>query len=341
MGTTYKDAGVDIEAGDALVDWLVDSAKDVAEPPPHQDKVVAGIGGFAALFRAKFQNYKSPCLVSSTDGVGTKVKIASDLGRFDTVGQDMVAMCVNDLVCVGAEPLFFLDYYATGKLQLEHAKAFLTGVRKACHASGCALIGGETAEMPGVYSGNDFDCAGFSVGVVDEGETLGAHRVKSGDRIIGVSSSGFHSNGYSLLRKVFAKDMDSWAEKLLIPTHLYVKLVLGLKSQAHGQLHAVAHVTGGGMDNLLRVVPKEMGIQLNPWPVPAAFLEVKRRAGLDWPQMLITLNCGIGLTLTVDEKYFSQAAEYVKAQGYQAYDLGTVKAGAHKWQIDYSKLDNS
>lgn len=337
MGTTYKDAGVDIEAGDALVDWLIESPKN--GKTPHQDKIVSGIGGFAALFRASFGHMKSPCLVSSTDGVGTKVKLASDLGMLEGIGQDLVAMCVNDLICVGAEPLFFLDYYATGKLRLDHAKTFLTGVRQACHESGCALIGGETAEMPGVYSGEDFDCAGFAVGVVDEHDTLGSHRVELGDRLVGVSSSGFHSNGYSLVRKVFAKDAEQWAQQLLMPTNLYVKLVLRLRQELKNSLHAVAHVTGGGMDNLLRVVPAELGVELKPWPVPDLFLELKKRAQLPWMEMLKTLNCGVGLVLTVDDSSFEKTVNTVKACGYAAYDLGVIgDRYPGEWKLDFDKL---
>ncbi len=212
MAIDYKQAGVDVEAGDALVDWLKASAP---ARWPHQDRLVAGIGGFAALFRADFKELSEPCLVSCTDGVGTKIKVAVHFDSFKEVAQDLVAMCVNDMVCCGATPLFFLDYYASGKLRLPAAKNFLAGVQAACIESNCALIGGETAEMPGVYEGNDFDCAGFSVGVVDRPKALGAHRVQAGMRLLGVSSSGFHSNGFSLLRKVFAQDMDQWREQLL------------------------------------------------------------------------------------------------------------------------------
>lgn len=338
MASRYKEAGVDVEAGDALVDWLVNNDAAEASPTPHQDKIVSGIGGFAALFRAQFQNMKSPCLVSSTDGVGTKVKIASEFNRYESVGQDLVAMCVNDLICVGAEPLFFLDYYATGKLELSHAKSFLQGVRKACNESGCALIGGETAEMPGVYHKNDFDCAGFAVGVVDEAKALGMHQVKKGDRLIGIESSGFHSNGYSLLRKLFANDLDKWVNKLLIPTHLYPKLVRTLLNEEQS-IHAIAHVTGGGLENLLRVVPDGLALELKPWEVPDLFLEVKRRGEMDWADILVTLNCGIGLVLYVSENSFKSCMETVVKSGYRAYDLGVVVPGLEKkWTLDFNKL---
>jgi phosphoribosylformylglycinamidine cyclo-ligase len=342
VATTYKEAGVDRDAGDALVDWLSESKSESGRnKTPHEDKIVSGIGGFAALFRANFQHMKSPCLVSSTDGVGTKVKLAADFGRFENLGQDLVAMCVNDLACVGAEPLFFLDYYACGKLDLIAAKQFLTGVRRACHESGCALIGGETAEMPGLYHGKDIDCAGFAVGVVDEAEVLGAKNVKIGDRIIGVSSSGFHSNGYSLLRKVFADDINDWIDVLLRPTHLYSQLVREAKL-AKG-LHAVAHVTGGGLDNLTRVIPDGTSLDLKTWDVPKMFHEVRQRAKLDWPEMLRTLNCGVGLALYVDSQSFDAISNVVKKMNFEVYDLGRVvasqKSGEDKsWSLDVTKI---
>ncbi|OFZ15988.1 MAG: phosphoribosylformylglycinamidine cyclo-ligase [Bdellovibrionales bacterium RBG_16_40_8] len=343
MASTYKNAGVDIQAGDALVDWLVKDDGRSERRKMHEDKVVSGIGGFAALFRAQFGGMKSPCLVSATDGVGTKVKIAAEFARYNDIGQDLVAMCVNDLVCVGAEPLFFLDYYAAGKLDLKVAKVFLSGVRRACEASGCVLIGGETAEMPGVYQKNDFDCAGFAVGVVDEKDTLGAHKVKLGDCLIGVASSGFHSNGYSLLRKVFAKDIKKWAEVLLRPTHLYVSLVRHIIKEKL-QLHAVAHVTGGGLDNLLRVIPDNVQLALKPWRVPDIFHEVKKRAKLTWPEMLRTLNCGIGMVLMVDAGDKSAVMKVVRSQGFQPIELGHViktdkKNPKKNWQLDYSRLE--
>jgi phosphoribosylformylglycinamidine cyclo-ligase len=322
-GINYKSAGVDVEAGDQLVEWLKESAP---KKVPHADKLVSGIGGFAAVFRLRFPEMKKPCLVSSTDGVGTKIKLAAHFKKYDTVGQDLVAMCVNDLVCGGAEPLFFLDYYATGKLELEAAKSFLDGVRNACHASGCALIGGETAEMPGVYHGNDFDAAGFAVGIVDEDEILGAHRVSIGDQVLGVSSSGFHSNGYSLLRKVFEKDLEQWRDKLMTPTHLYAKLVLELKRE--GWLHAVANITGGGMENIPRVMPKGTMLPLVDWSWPAEFCEVQDRTGMSREEMLKTLNCGIGLALVVPPgKTAAEVEARVRAHGYQVYPLGTIEKG--------------
>jgi phosphoribosylformylglycinamidine cyclo-ligase len=336
---TYKNAGVDVKKGDDLVDWLIDS-----NPSKKKEKnVVSGIGGFAALYRVPWQKYKSPLLVSSTDGVGTKVKLAAQFNRYEGIGQDLVAMCVNDLACVGAQPLFFLDYYASAKLNLRAAQSFLSSVRGACRASNCELIGGETAEMPGVYAKNDFDCAGFSVGIVDESAVLGAHNVRAGDCIIGVASSGFHSNGYSLLRRVFARDLKKWSNILLRPTHLYSPLVQNLLAKKIA-LKAAAHVTGGGLDNLLRVVPSGTRLELEPWPVPHEFLEVKARAKIQWPELLRTLNCGIGFVLFVGEKDFDSARRAVKASGFASFDLGRVaknKAepkGEPVWTLDTNRL---
>lgn len=323
MSVDYKQAGVDVEAGDALVDWLKANAPTRW---PHQERLVEGIGGFAALFRADFKEMKEPCLVSCTDGVGTKIKLAVHFDRYQEVAQDLVAMCVNDLVCCGAKPLFFLDYYASGKLRLPAAKSFLAGVQAACLEAECALIGGETAEMPGVYEGNDFDCAGFSVGVVDRANALGSHRVNAGMRLLGISSSGFHSNGFSLLRKLFGPDIDQWREELLRPTALYVKVVqaaLALDRDKRN-LHAIAHITGGGMDNLPRVLPKYTEAVIKAWPVPAPFLEVKKRSGMTWMQMLQTLNCGIGMVWVVTDDGFDSMRELVQDHGFKAFDLGDL-----------------
>ncbi|MGE0763193.1 MAG: phosphoribosylformylglycinamidine cyclo-ligase [Bdellovibrionales bacterium] len=319
----YKQAGVDVAAGDALVDWL-----KATQPQkfPHQDKIVSGIGGFAALFRADFLGMKEPCLVSCTDGVGTKVKLAAEFGRYREVAQDLVAMCVNDMICCGARPLFFLDYYATGKLDLKAAQDFLGGVREACHQSDCALIGGETAEMPGVYQAKDFDCAGFSVGVVDKPKALGPARVSEGDRLLGFASSGFHSNGYSLLRKVFEKDLTQWADVLLRPTALYVKPVLELVDM--GGVNALAHITGGGLDNLPRILPNGMVAEISPWVIPAEFSEVQRRSKMTWEQMVATLNCGMGMIAVVQADHFAGLLEKAEALGLKPADLGVVVKGA-------------
>lgn len=311
MAIDYKQAGVDIVAGDALVNWLQSSNQQKKDK-----RIVGGIGGFAALFRADFRKMKSPCLVSSTDGVGTKVLLASHFNQYDGVGQDLVAMCVNDLLCVGADPLFFLDYYACGKLDLKNAQEFLSGVRRACAEVDCSLIGGETAEMPGVYKPEDFDCAGFAVGVVDEPKALGAHKVKVGDVVIGVPSSGFHSNGFSLLRKVFEKDLDQWRDKLMVPTALYGKLVKNLRKNVKG-LRACANITGGGLENIPRVLPYGTTLAVEPWFVPEPFKVVKERTGMSWEKMLVTLNCGLGFAVIVDAK------DSVKTQKIVAKEMGS------------------
>ena len=323
----YKAAGVDVAEGDRLVDWLKDSAPIKA---PHADKLISGIGGFAAVFRMQFPQMKKPCLVSSTDGVGTKIKLAADFQSYATVGQDLVAMCVNDLVCCGAEPLFFLDYYATGHLDIEVAKVFLEGVRRACHQSGCALIGGETAEMPGIYHGRDFDAAGFAVGIVDEDKLLGPMRVAAGDQVIGVSSSGFHSNGYSLLRRVFAPEIESgdqeWRDILMRPTHLYAPLVLELARAE--MVSAVANITGGGTENIPRVLPKGTCLHLLNWAWPEPFGLVQDRTGLSRVEMLQTLNCGLGLALVVKKAHVDQVCAAITRHGYQAFPLGVVEEAA-------------
>lgn len=321
MAIDYKAAGVDVDKGEALVDWL---KSNQPKQSPHQDRLVSGIGGFAALFRASFPEMKSPVLVSCTDGVGTKVKLAAQYGGYQQVAQDLVAMCVNDLICSGAQPLFFLDYYASGRLDLESAQLFLSGVQKACLESNCALIGGETAEMPGVYQAADFDCAGFCVGVVDESHVLGSHRVQWGDRVVGVSSSGFHSNGFSLLRRVFESDLDDWADRLLTPTALYVQLARKLNQLAG--IRAYAHITGGGMDNLLRVVPQGTQLHLKTWQVPEMFLEVKKRGKMNWRSLLSTLNCGIGLAIYVAAEDEDQVHQIVNCEGFSSFSLGDVEA---------------
>ncbi len=334
MKLDYKASGVDIEKGDELVEWLktLQTPKD-----PHRDKLVSGIGGFAALFRADFKKYKKPLLVSSTDGVGTKVKLAVECGVYEYLGQDLVAMCVNDLVCCGADPLFFLDYYATGKLQLEHAKKFLQGVKSACNQSHCALIGGETAEMPGVYAANDFDCAGFVVGVVDEEEMFGAHRVNIGDVVVGIESSGFHSNGYSLVRKLFANEIEKRKNELLKPTHLYVDFVSKLKSSV--RVHAAAHITGGGIHNLPRVIPKNMNVKLDAWRLPPLFLEARKKAQIDFAELTQTFNCGFGFAVVIDEKNSKKVIEVAKECGFSSQVWGRIVEGSNEVELDFAKME--
>lgn len=314
----YKSAGVDVEAGDALVDWLQTEKR----PWPHQERIVGGIGGFASLFRIQFPEMKKPCLITCTDGVGTKVKLAAEFQDYSGVGQDLVAMCVNDLICTGGVPLMFLDYYATGKLDIKAAQPFLKSVSEACRNSNCALVGGETAEMPGVYHGNDFDCAGFAVGVVDEEKTWGAHRVVKGDRIFALSSSGFHSNGYSLLRKVFEADRDKWRAELLKPTALYVQVNEAIKVGC--EIHAAAHITGGGIENIPRVLPEGWGWERKEWPWPEPFKEVQRRTKMTNEEMLKTLNCGIGFCYIAPESSRAHIQAEGKKFGFQVFDLGEV-----------------
>lgn len=315
----YESAGVSTKNGDDFVEWI----QQQNSPMPHAQNIVDGVGGFASLFRFKFPEMKKPCIVSCTDGVGTKVKLASHYNDYSGVGQDLVGMCVNDLICTGGRPLFFLDYYASGKLDLKNAKSFLSSVRKACDASDCALIGGETAEMPGVYQGNDFDCAGFAVGVVDEDARWGAHRVKSGDRIFGIASSGFHSNGYSLLRKVFEKDLDQWKDLLLTPTRLYVDLTLAVSQKI--PVHAAAHITGGGIDNIPRVLPEGAHWEKKDWPWPDHFKEVQARTGMSKEEMLTSLNCGIGFCFVIEPQYEKDLREIVARWNYEVHDLGGVQ----------------
>ncbi len=316
--TSYKSAGVDTEAGDSLVDWL----QSYGKKQPHQDRIVTGIGGFASLFRWDFSPYKKPCLVTCTDGVGTKVKLAAQWRTFRSVAQDCVAMCVNDLICTGGRPLLFLDYYATGKLNLVWAKEFLSGLRDACEESDCALVGGETAEMPGIYQEEDFDCAGFAVGIVDEDEALGAHQVKKGDILIGVSSSGFHSNGYSLLRKIFAHDLEKWKKFLLEPTALYVKLMADV--QKNCKVHAAAHITGGGIENIPRVLPSHLHWIKKDWEFSEIFKEVQRRTNLSDDEMKRTLNCGIGFVFIVPASEEVNLKATIQKHGYGFYDLGRL-----------------
>jgi phosphoribosylformylglycinamidine cyclo-ligase len=314
----YKSAGVDVEKGDQLVEWI----QETGVPGPYADKMISGVGGFASIMKFDFPEYKEPCIVSGTDGVGTKLKIAVHFDKYDTIGQDLVAMCVNDLACCGAKPLFFLDYYATGKLELAQAQPFLAGVRKACVEVGAMLIGGETAEMPGVYRDRDFDCAGFAVGIVDRPAILGSHKVQDGDVVIGVSSSGFHSNGFSLLRKVFENDMDKFEKELLEPTALYTNLVLELMKVG---VHAVAHITGSGMENIPRVIPQGLSLRMKSWEWPAIFREVQKRTGMSDKEMLGTLNCGIGLVAILPAAQAAAARAVIERMKFKTYDLGVIE----------------
>jgi phosphoribosylformylglycinamidine cyclo-ligase len=320
MGTSkdYKSSGVDVEAGDRLVDWI-----KTQKPLGDHKNIIGGLGGFSALFRLDLEKYKKPILVSCTDGVGTKVKLAVELNQVKATGVDLVAMCVNDMITCGADPLFFLDYYASGKLNLENAKEFLTGVMEGLALSDCSLVGGETAEMPGVYAQGDYDCAGFCVGVVDETKIIDGKSMNVGDIAVGISSSGFHSNGYSLLRKLYVADFREHADLLMTPTRIYVGMIKKLKEKC--EVKALAHITGGGiLGNVPRVIKQGLALKIQKWPWPDSFLEVQRRAELDSRQMLETFNCGIGFVVFVSKNHLATVVNESKAFGWNAFQIGTV-----------------
>ncbi|MFZ3229192.1 MAG: phosphoribosylformylglycinamidine cyclo-ligase [Pseudobdellovibrio sp.] len=331
----YKKAGVDIQTGDELVSWLQNSDTTAAssltsnsintksDVPDYKKRVISGIGGFAALFDGRFSNMKKPLLVSCTDGVGTKVKLASYFDDYSTIGQDLVGMCVNDLICTGGTPLFFLDYYAVGKLNLKSAQSFLSSVKSACEKSHLVLIGGETAEMPGVYQESDFDCAGFSVGVVDDEKRWGAHKVELDDVILGIESSGFHSNGYSLLRCLFNNEFEKYKNWLMQPTQLYVDVMLSLKNEVN--VHAAAHITGGGVENIPRVLPEHLKANLKSWTFPECFQEVQKRSGMTTEQMRITFNCGIGFIVIIPKSELELAQNKINLLGLKTYHLGFIE----------------
>ena len=327
---TYADAGVDIDAGNALVDKIKPLAKRTMRPG-----VMSGLGGFGGLFDLKAAGYKDPILVAATDGVGTKLRIAIETGQLETIGVDLVAMCVNDLVCQGAEPLFFLDYFATGKLDVTDAARVVSGIAEGCAQSGCALIGGETAEMPGMYQKNDFDLAGFSVGALERGCSLPAN-VAQGDILLGLRSSGVHSNGYSLVRKLVELSGLAWdapspfgsgtlGEALLMPTRLYVKQVLAVLAQ--GGLHGLAHITGGGLsENIPRVLNAQQGVSINleSWALPELFQWLAQQGGLSQAEILKTFNCGIGMVLVVAAEAQAQITALLKEMGEDVIELGRV-----------------
>ncbi|SFR38280.1 phosphoribosylformylglycinamidine cyclo-ligase [Yoonia tamlensis] len=333
-GLTYADAGVDIDAGNTLVERIKPAAKRTARPG-----VMAGLGGFGALFDLKSAGYTDPILVGATDGVGTKLRIAIDTGNVDTIGIDLVAMCVNDLVCQGAEPLFFLDYFATGKLELDQATRIIEGIAAGCEASGCALIGGETAEMPGMYHDGDFDLAGFAVGAMERGADLPAG-VAEGDILLGLASDGVHSNGYSLVRRVVEMSGLAWSdtapfadatlgEALLAPTRLYVKQTLA--AVRAGGVHALAHITGGGLtENLPRVLPEGLGAQidLGAWELPPVFRWLAETGGMAEAELLKTFNAGIGMVLAVDAAEAEALTVLLAETGETVHHLGTVTKGA-------------
>ena len=332
-GLTYADAGVNIDAGNALVERIKPAAKRTNRPG-----TMSGLGGFGALFDLKAAGYTDPVLVAATDGVGTKLRIAIDTGNVDTIGVDLVAMCVNDLVCQGAEPLFFLDYFATGKLDLDQATRIINGIAAGCEASGCALIGGETAEMPGMYRQGDFDLAGFAVGAMERGTDL-PRGVAEGDVLLGLASNGVHSNGYSFVRKVVELSGLGWdapspfgdgtlGAALLAPTRLYVKQALG--AVRAGGVNALAHITGGGLtENPPRVIPEGLAceIDLSAWALPPVFRWLAQTAGMSEPELLKTFNCGIGMMVVVAPDRADDIAELLTGQGETVVRLGQVVAG--------------
>ena len=331
---SYKDAGVDIDAGEALVQRIKHVAKRTARP-----EVLGGLGGFGALCEIP-AGYKQPVLVSGTDGVGTKLRLAIDLNRHDKIGIDLVAMCVNDLVVCGAEPLFFLDYYATGKLDVDVAADVVTGIGEGCEQAGCALVGGETAEMPGMYEGEDYDLAGFCVGVVEKSEIIDGSKVAAGDVLIALPSSGPHSNGYSLVRKIIevaAADIHDTkidgkplADLLLEPTRIYVKPLLRLIRET-GAVKAISHITGGGLlENIPRVLPQNAQalVDVASWQRPAIFDWLQEKGNVDETEMHRVLNCGVGMIICVGADDQQRVLEHLRASGEQPWVIGQINAAA-------------
>ncbi|WP_410955480.1 phosphoribosylformylglycinamidine cyclo-ligase [Raoultella planticola] len=335
---SYKDAGVDIDAGNALVDRIKGVVKKTRRP-----EVMGGLGGFGALC-ALPQKYREPILVSGTDGVGTKLRLAMDLKRHDTIGIDLVAMCVNDLVVQGAEPLFFLDYYATGKLDVDTAASVISGIAEGCLQSGCALVGGETAEMPGMYHGDDYDVAGFCVGVVEKSEIIDGSKVADGDVLVALASSGPHSNGYSLVRKIIevsgvdpqTTDLNGspLADHLLAPTRIYVKSVLELI--ANVEVHAIAHLTGGGFwENIPRVLPDntQAVIDESSWQWPEVFNWLQQAGNVSSHEMYRTFNCGVGMVIALPADVADSAIALLSEKGENAWKIGYIKASDSEQRV--------
>jgi phosphoribosylformylglycinamidine cyclo-ligase len=328
---SYRDAGVDIDAGDELVQRIKPLVRRTLRP-----EVLGGIGGFGALVGLPGR-YREPVLVSGTDGVGTKLRLAIDTGCYDTIGIDLVAMCVNDVIVQGAEPLFFLDYFATGKLDVDVAQRVIAGIAEGCVQAGAALVGGETAEMPGMYHGADFDLAGFCVGVVERAAIVDGSKVRAGDAIIGLASSGAHSNGYSLIRRLIEHTHSDAAtllagrplfERLLTPTKIYVKSLLALLAAL--PVHGMAHITGGGLsDNIPRALPEGLQAELRreAWPREPLFQWLASASGLDDAELYRTFNCGIGMVVIVPPDAVTEALRLLNAQGETALLIGAVSAG--------------
>ena len=332
MENTYKSAGVDVEEGQKAVRLMKEAVKET-----FNDQVLTGLGGFGGLFQPDLRGMKEPVLVSGTDGVGTKLKIAFMTDRHDTIGQDCVAMCVNDILCQGAKPLFFLDYLATGKLEAEKANTIVTGIAKACKESGAALIGGETAEMPGFYSEGEYDLAGFVVGIVDKEKIITGDKVKKGDLLLGLPSSGIHSNGFSLVRKVLLEDgkldLNEYheglggivGEVLLTPTRLYGNAVTALLDQV--EIHGISHITGGGFyENIPRMLPEDLGVELDreAIKVPRVFQVIQEMGRIDEKEMFSTFNMGVGMVIALDETEAEKALKLLPEMGEEAYVFGRV-----------------
>ena len=340
QGLNYKNAGVDIEAGNQLVDRIKPIAAKTRIPG-----VMAGLGGFGSLFELPLDRYQQPILVSGTDGVGTKLKLAVELNRHHTIGIDLVAMCVNDIIVQGAESLFFLDYFATGKLDIETAASVIEGIGRGCELAGAALVGGETAEMPGMYAAGEYDLAGFSVGIVEKSKIIDGSKVKVGDKLIGIASSGAHSNGYSLIRKVIeTKNISldemlngqSLGDILLEPTRIYVKSLLSLLKKV--DVHALAHITGGGItENLPRVLADNLtaNVKLNSWIQPDVFAWLQTQGNISETDMLTTFNCGLGMIVCVDTEDEQETLSILEAEGETVFSIGEIVEGQGQAKVSY------
>ena len=319
---TYKDAGVDITKGNDLIEQIKPIAKSTMRPG-----VLAGLGGFGAMFEIPLDRFQNPVLISGTDGVGTKLKVAEMLNKHDTIGIDLVAMCVNDLIVQGAEPLFFLDYYATGSLNTDIATSVISGIGEGCIQSGCALIGGETAEMPGMYQGEEYDLAGFCVGIAEKSKIIDGSKVSSGDHIVALASSGPHSNGYSLIRKVLERVQPSeqQLEALIEPTKIYVKSILSLIE--NHSVHAISHITGGGLlENIPRVLPQHLAAKLdtNSWQMPEIFQWLQKQGNIESNEMYRVLNCGVGMVVVVPQEESRTVITKLNELGESAWLIGEV-----------------
>ena len=339
---SYRDAGVDIDAGNELIKRIGPMVKKTFRPG-----VLTGLGGFGGLFELPVDKFREPVLVSGTDGVGTKLKVAMMLEKHDTIGIDLVAMCVNDIIVAGAEPLFFLDYFATGKLNVDAASDIIGGIAEGCLQAGAALIGGETAEMPGMYEGDDYDLAGFAVGIAEKSRLLSPESVRPGDVLLGLASSGPHSNGYSLIRRILevsnadlSMDLDgrSLGEALLAPTRIYVKQLLELMQQV--DVHGLAHITGGGLpENLPRVLPIDVDaiLDLDSWQYPAVFRWLQEQGNVEENEMLRTFNCGIGMVVCVPLDEADKAIAVLESAGETVYRIGRIESAEGEPLVRYTE----